>query len=690
MGGLRDTGIAIVGARDGSLWTNLLAINATGWGYSGSIWPVSRSRKAVIGIPTVPSLDDLSARPDAVVIATGPRETIEVARTSVAMGIEHVIAIADGFAERGTAEGVALQDELAQIAAGSRTRLYGPNGLGFADFRSGLCPLLVPLPLDLPVGNVSVISQSGSLLSSITGGLVTDGVGADWCVSIGNGAAFHVIDAFEYLVSRDSTAIICGYIESFGNVDRQRVERALDAARVAGKHVVLIKAGASERSAEIALSHTASVAGSNAVIDELLRQHGVIRVADAEQLVRTVSVLNYLRSYPRKPGGLAVVESSGGTAAIVADNLEAGGVRLSEFSAQTLRVLGEAAPPGAYVHNPVDLAPAPKPPGVIDEAYEQVYRDPDVAAVLVPWSLTFPGGNDGREVHWAVLDRYCTLTRLTGTPTILSTANLQRWTAWMQEFRRAHPEMLVVRGLQSTIKALASIYPAKPTAWVRPASPGVADALVGEAEGRQVLCELEVPLAAGTLWMPPYAKDVVTKFPCVVKAVGPGLAHRARLGAVVLGCRNATDVSAARDTILANLAAVGFGAGYIEGLLIEEMVFGPEILVGFNRDSWYGPYLAVARGGVNVEEQRPILLDLPPGRARAALAKLGLVGVSTTTIDKTVALIDKLSDEFATGHLMSYETVELNPVVLTDSGPKIADVLMIRQRAESRERSLSC
>jgi hypothetical protein len=98
----------------------------------------------------------------------------------------------------------------------------------------------------------------------------------------------------------------------------------------------------------------------------------------------------------------------------------------------------------------------------------------------------------------------------------------------------------------------------------------------------------------------------------------------------------------------------------------------------------------VARGGVNVEEQRPILLDLPPGRARAALAKLGLVGVSTTTIDKTVALIDKLSDEFATGHLMSYETVELNPVVLTDSGPKIADVLMIRQRAESRERSLSC
>ncbi len=554
------------------------------------------------------------------VLATGARETIELARTSVEMGIEHIVAIADGFAERGTAEGLALQEELAGVVAGTPVRLYGPNGLGFADFRSGLCPLSVPLPLDLPVGSVSIVSQSGSLLSSITGGLICDGVGADWGVSIGNGAAFHVTDALEYLVTRETTTIICGYVESFGPASRERVEAALAAARDAGKRIVLLKAGGSERSAKIALSHTASVAGTDRVMDELLRAHGVIRVRSAEELIRTVTVLNHLQSYRAKTGGLGVLEGSGGTAAVVTDNLQTGGARLAEFSADTLTLLRDTAPPGAYVENPVDLTASPKPPGAIDQAYEQVYRDPDVALVLVPWSLTFPAGNDGRELHEVTLDRYCALTRLTGTPTLLCTANLERWTPWMRDYQREHPEMLIVQGLQSTIAALAHLYPGGTGPAAATVLPGT---VVGEAEGRQILGELDVPLAGGVLWTPPFTEIPDVSYPCVVKAVVPGLAHRARLGAVVVGCRDDAGVTAARDTILANLAPAGFPAGQVEGLLVEEMAFGPELLVGFSRDDWYGPYVALARGGVNVEEQRPVLLDLPPG-AEAALTGLGL------------------------------------------------------------------
>jgi acetate---CoA ligase (ADP-forming) len=673
------TGVAVVGARPGSLWTSLLWANIGGWGYPGAIWPVSRSRQEVEGKKAYPSLGELPDRPDAVVLATGARETIELARTSVALGIEHIVAIADGFAERGTAEGLALQEELAGVVAGTSVRLYGPNGLGFADFRSGLCPLSVPLPLDLPVGSVSIVSQSGSLLSSITGGLICDGVGADWGVSIGNGAAFHVIDALEYLVTRETTTIICGYVESFGPASRERVETALAAARDAGKRVVLLKAGGSERSAKIALSHTASVAGTDRVMDELLRAHGVIRVRSAEELIRTVSVLNHLQSYRPKAGGLGVLEGSGGTAAVVADNLQAGGARMAEFSAETLTLLRDTAPPGAFVENPVDLTAAPKPPGAIDEAYEQVYRDPDVAAVLVPWSLTFPAGDDGRELHEVTLDRYCALTRLTGTPTLLCTANLERWTPWMREYQRKHPEMLVVQGLQSTIQALAHLYPAVARPAATAATAGPAGTLVGEAEGREILGRLDVPVVGGTLWAPPFEAPPDVSYPCVVKAVVPGLAHRARLGAVVIGCRDAGEVTAARDTILANLAQAGFPAEVVEGLLIEELAFGPELLMGFSRDAWYGSYVALARGGVNVEEQRPVLLDLPPERAEAALAGLGLYGLSQPTVTATAQLIRQLAAEFTGGSLAGYATVELNPVILTGAGPKVADVLLVRK-----------
>lgn len=675
---MNGTGVAVVGARPG-LWTSLLWANIKGWGYPGSIWPVSRSRKEVAGLRAFPSMEDLPDRPDAVVLAVGARETIELTRKSVAMGIEHIVTIADGFAERGTEDGIALQEELAHAVADTSAHLYGPNGLGFADFRSGLCPLALPLPLDLLVGRVSIVSQSGSLISSVTGGLASDGVGADWAVSIGNGAAFHVIDALEYLVARETTAIICGYVESFGPASRERVEAVLAAAQDANKQIVLIKAGGSERSARIALSHTASVAGTDRVMDRLLRAYGVIRVHDLEELVRTVSVVDYLWAGRRELGGLGVLESSGGTAAVTADNLQAGGVRLAKFSVETLRLLADTAPPGAYVENPVDLTASPKPPGAVDQAYEQVYSDPDVAAVLVPWSLTFPAGSDGRELHEETLERYCALTRLTGTPTLLCTTNLQRWTPWMREFRRKHPEMLVTRGLQSTIQALGHVFPA--SSGEQPATPltRTAGTLVGEAEGREILGELGMPLAAGVLWAPPFADVPVVSYPCVIKAVVPGLAHRARIGAVVVGCRDSGEVVAARDLILTSLKAAGFSRENVEGLLIEEMVFGPELLVGFNRDVWYGPYVAIARGGVNVEDERPVLLDLPTEQAEAALEGLGLIGLPPIAVASTAKLIGALAAEFTTGRLADYETVELNPVILTGAGPRIADVLLVQK-----------
>jgi acyl-CoA synthetase (NDP forming) len=679
---LDGTGVAIVGARSGSLWTNLLKVNLLGWGYPGEIWPVSRSRKEVDGMATVPSLQDLPAVPDAVILATGVKETLELARASVAMGIPHIVAIADGFAERGTAEGIALQQELAQTVAGTPTRLYGPNGLGFADFRSGLCPLSVPLPTDLPVGNVSIISQSGSLLSSIAGGLVAEGVGADWAVSIGNGAAFHVVDALEYLVTRETTRIICGYIESFGPASRDRVERVLAAARAAGQQIVLVKAGASERSAQIALSHTASVAGSDAVISDLLRRHGVIRAADTEELVRTVTLLNYLGTLGRGAGGgggLAVLEGSGGAAAQIADSLLTSGVALAQWSPATLQILQDTAPPGAYVSNPVDLTASPKAPGAIDHAYHTVYADPDVAAVFVPWALTFPAGNDGRELHEETMDRYCRLTRETGTPTIFCAANVQRWTPWMKTYQRDHPEMLVVRGMGATVRSFGTIYPARATEHAAGPATGPGT-LVSEAEGREILGRLGAPLAGGQLWQAPFDPPAGVVYPCVVKAVVPGLAHRARIGAVVVGCRDQAGVAAARDTIVANLAAAGISADQLDGLLIEEMVFGPELLIGFNRDPWYGPYVVLARGGVNVEEQRPVLLDLPPdpAKTRAALAGLGLIGSAGQDLAATADLITDLAREFTGGGLAGYATAELNPVILAAAGPKIADVLLVK------------
>jgi acetate---CoA ligase (ADP-forming) len=684
------TGVAIVGVRPDSRWTGLLLPNLTGWGYRGEIWPVSTSHAELMGYQAFPSLDDLPDVPEVAFLAVSAERTIELVRTCVALRIPHVVAIADGFAERGTDEGRARQQELADLVQGSSTRLYGPNCVGFADFRSGLCPVAAPIARDIAVGNVGIISQSGSLLSSISGALVEEGLGADWCASVGNGAAFDVTDALEYLINRDTTDIICGYIETFGTrASRERVEALFARAALLNKPIVLIKAGATARSARIALSHTASVAGADRLINEVMRRHGAIRAHSTEELVRTVALLEFLgrtrKSSLLRSGGVAVIEGSGGATAEAADRLLRGGVALARFSESTRTVLTETAPTGAFVDNPVDLTASPKSPETILNAYESIYKDPDVALVLVPWSLTFPGDEPHRLFHHETLDRYTVLSRQTGTPTIISSTSLHRWTERILEFRKNHPEVLVVRGLDATVAALRHVFPAlKSDEAGGPEHVDSESKLLGEADGRSVLERVGMPIIKGVVWRAPYddsASISRLQMPVVVKLLADGVAHRARIGGVVVGCRTLAEARRAGRTILENVTRAGVSDKRITGLLVEEMAFGPELLVAFDRDPWFGPHLVLGHGGVDVEQRAvPSLVALPSINVGSAVRELQFIGsavVRPDVIDQLTQLIDSLAEEFVNGELRRFKTVELNPVILTSSGPKIADVLII-------------
>jgi acetate---CoA ligase (ADP-forming) len=693
----RDSGVAIVGLRDDSRWTGLLLPNLTNWGYQGNIWPVSRSGEPLGGYSAFSSLEELPEVPDAVFLALSAKATIELVAESVKIGVPHVVAIADGFAERNTAEGRALQDQLAEIVAGTTTRLYGPNCVGFADIRSGLCPIASPIARDVEVGSVGMISQSGSLISAVTGAFVEEAVGVDWCASVGNGAAFDVSDAIEYLLDRTTTRIICGYIETFGRASSDHLESLFERASSIGKAIVVIKAGGTSRSAQIALSHTASVAGVDRIVGELMRQHGVIRVKSTEELVRTVTLINHFQSRNtpvRTEAAIAVIEGSGGAAAEAADRLIRGRVALAKFSTETQRILTDTAPSGAFVDNPVDLTGSPKTPDAIRQAYEAIYQDPAVALVLVPWSLTLPGENEGRDFHHETLLRYANLTNATGTPTIVSTTNLHRWTNWMLQFKASHPEVLVVRGLDSTVAALHYIFPQRvesPPAEVYDAEKSMD--LRDEAAGRSILAEMDAPLVRGFLSEPPHddLEGIANSLnpPFVMKVVADGLAHRARIGAVVVGCRTFQDLEEAKRSILGNTKKAGVDKRRIRGLLIEEMVFGPELLVGFNRDSWYGSYLVLARGGVDVEKTESVaILRVPDDDIEGALHRLGIFDTTSADADvisKTVQVIRTLSHEFHGGRLRDYATVELNPLILTQDGPMIADVLLVRMASGSNQ-----
>ncbi|WP_327002504.1 acetate--CoA ligase family protein [Dactylosporangium sp. NBC_01737] len=683
-------GVALVGARDGSLWTYLLFHNLRTFG-DAEIWPVSRTRPEVRGVPTVADLSLVPRTPDVAVLIVNSAVANSVVAQAVEMKVPHIVLISDGYAERGTEEGIRLQRELVGIVEGSGSRLYGPNGVGFADFRAGIAPLGAPIPADLRVGGVSVVSQSGSLTSTIMGGLAEDGAGVDLCVSIGNGAAFDPVDAMETMLDRPSTTVIAAYLESFGG-DRARLERTLTRARAQGVTIVLAKSGGSAIGAAIARSHTAALAGPDRLVEEVLTAHGVIRVRSMEELTRAAAIADYLSRRPAAggkadgaSGGVAVIETSGGAAALTADLLTHEGVGLATFGDTATSALRAVAPDGAYVSNPIDLTASPKPYEEVTAAFHAVYTDPAVRAVVIPYALTFPTADDERDVHRRSLDRYADLGAASGCPTIVSTLSDFAWTDWAVAFRERHPETLLVRGIATTARMLARLYPrTEPEAAGAPQAVGAADVLGDAPDGRtarDLLDALDVPMPKAAFVA---AEDIdgvagaVTglAYPHVVKIVADGLLHKVKVGGVVLGCATAEQTEAAARRVLASAAAAGLPG--VRGVLVEETGTGVELFVSLNRDPWYGPYLIVGSGGGDVEAKTDSSLIALPAADGAVERALDRLPVPDGQRAATAALIARLAAEFVGGRLAAWSMLELNPVMVdAAAGPQILDIVLL-------------
>jgi acyl-CoA synthetase (NDP forming) len=668
-------GVAIVGASANNFWTGHAFNNLDLFGYEGEIWPVNPNYAEVSGRRAYPSLLEVPGALDAVIVAVAAHRCPEIVRQAVARDATDIVVVADGFAERDPGgAGAALQRELV-AACPPRTRLYGPNCVGFADFRRRLCAIAEPVPADSQVGDISIVSQSGAVVSTVMAAIVEDGGGFDWCVSLGNAAQFDVPRAIEYACERGTTRVLGMYVETLGG-DGPRLRAALARAARERVRVVMLKAGRTARAARIALSHTASVAGDDAQADALLRAYGVLRVDSFDELAR-VAVFARLDQHRTGPPAVVFVGSSGGQAAVASDLSARDGLRLAQLTEPTREVMRQSVAPGSFTENPLDLVGRPGAKASIAEVFSAVYSDPSVGLAITPWSVVFPDDTPGRATHRASLQLAMDTAHLTGTPTVVSAASHVPWTDWVLQLRRDNPDVAIVRGLESTVQALARLYPADPDE-TPSAVPAVFDnaAVVGEIEGRRLLDGLDLPLARAEVCAGPAeaaaACDRLT-MPVVVKLDVQGVPHKAKVGAVVVGCRSAGEVTDAVTAAYARLAEHGIGPERVLGILVEEQARGTELLIGLSRSA-LGAFLTVGAGGVRAgagTAARTVLLPVTEADVEWALRPF--VGVGPA-----VDAVQRLCVAFETDRLAGFTTVEINPMFVSDDRAVIVDVLMVK------------
>ncbi len=315
------------------------------------IYPVNRNGNEIQGLKAYQSVSQVPGPVDLAVITVPFIEVPAAMEDCARKGVKVAVVISGGFAETG-GEGAGIQREVVEIARRAGIRFVGPNCMGHFDTSADF--FTVPYLPPVSKGPLALIAQSGNTSQSIVYLACELGLGFSKYVSSGNEADLHFEDYMEYLARDDETKIILGYIEGLKE-GRRFFKLARELTRK--KPVVIMKAGRTEAGARAARSHTAALAGSDVVCEAALKQSGVIRVEEVNELIDVALVL---LGQPLPRGRrVGVLSAGGGAAVIAADALMRQHLELPQLSPGTIDKLNSLLPSRWSHVNPVETGGDP-------------------------------------------------------------------------------------------------------------------------------------------------------------------------------------------------------------------------------------------------------------------------------------------------------------------------------------------
>jgi acyl-CoA synthetase (NDP forming) len=177
------------------------------------------------------------------------------------------------------------------------------------------------------------------------------------------------------------------------------------------------------------------------------------------------------------------------------------------------------------------------------------------------------------------------------------------------------------------------------------------------------------------------------KFPVVVKIDSHDVPHKTEAGAVRIGVGSEAELRRNAQEIIAATLRYKPDAR-IEGILVQEMAQGLEIIMGCVNDPVFGPYVLFGMGGVFSEVIRDTTLAFAPFGVAAARsmiqrikgAKLfeGYRGAPARDVDALADALSRLS-WLAYDHADRIAEIDVNPVFVgaVGEGVRAADALIV-------------
>lgn len=657
--------IAVVG---GGAWCAHVIQQSKRMGFSGDIWPVHPEKAEVEGCKAYACLDDLPAAPDAAFVGVNRHLTIDIVRALAQRGAGGAVCFASGFSEAAAEDDASADLQADLIAAAGDMPFLGPNCYGFINALDGALLWPDQHGAGRVENGVAILTQSSNIAINLT--MQQRGLPLSHMVTCGNMAQTSQAQIAHALLDDPRVTAIGLHIEGFGKL--REWEAFAKAAYAKSVPVIALKVGASDQAQQATISHTASLAGSDAGAQAFLNRLGIPRLKTLPAFLETLKLLHAQGRLAS--GKIASISCSGGEASLIADMAIDRDLEFPALSKAQKTQLRAALGPMVALNNPLDY-------------HTYVWRDEK--AMTKAWS-----GMTGEDIamtlsivdypktdpsDWAYATKAALNVRAeTGAPFGV-VATLPELLPLDVSLELMAGGVVPFHGLDEALAAIEAAHHIKAPADAPICLPGkgAASEVLGESEAKAALASygLATPRSRLATTADEIAKAVADlRAPFAIKGVG--LAHKSEHGAVRLGVwpKDAAFVAAEIDT---------------DRVLIEEMTGGAvaELLIGVLRDPAHGYVLTLGAGGVLTELLRDTTsLLLPASRDEiwTALNQLkcaplltGFRGEPGTNKDALLDAIDAVQ-AYVLDHTESVDEVEINPLICTPDRVVAVDALIRR------------
>lgn len=568
------------------------------YGYKGKLFPVNPKADEVLGYKCYRSIDQIEDKIDLAIIMVKKEFVDSSLDMLFAKGVKSIILITAGFKEVGD-EGVEREKALLQKIKDNGARMVGPNCMGVINTMSDI-KLNATFVAEQPAtGKTGFFSQSGGLAAAILNLLRISDIRFGLFLSAGNKADINENDITMFWQEDENISTLTYYLESF--VDGEGFIKPFIKGDVT-KPAIIIKAGKTASGMRAASSHTGALSGEDQVVDAILKQFGLVRAHDLNELFNTAKGFE---NFPIPKGDrVAVITNAGGAGILCVDSVEEEGLVLTEFDEETKNELRKIVHPEGSVNNPVDTLPGGEA-DVYKKAVELMAKDKNVDAVISIFVepimvRAFPVV----EAIWEIESEKPIVQMVMPLP--------EFWEEYKTNSKTNKPlfrnpedpaqvlaNMLYFAQKQEKIKKFAgeyheftSIAPGKKYDF----KPG----FIGQKEINKIGKDYNLPIIKSRLVKPEELASFDEDFyPVVVKGMSEEVVHKSEMDAVKLNIKSKEELIEKAKEIEDNFKKHGYA---VEEFLIQQFVKTKhEVLVGGYRDISFGPIIMFGTGGKYVE-----------------------------------------------------------------------------------------